>query len=230
MTFSRHNCSTLDFLQASLDNYNQFLKTNNSSFENRLLSLERAYLHLIYNFFLNLFSKLTDGGILFEGPPNEVFESHLIDIISHYPVQSVPAKHQAYDIFISLYGILPHSIVIQRLLPEGISFCQFSLELRCLIDWCASFLDVIESWSRISFLNDDLALVKLLTYQRRGDDIFLVRSEVGEKSDTFEAFFVLCILSDNHFLDCMSEGDPINNPEITVWQCDNLAISRCVVK
>lgn len=65
-------------------------------------------------------------------------------------------------------------------------------------------------------MNNRLILVKLLSYQCRGDDILLIIGEVGKESDPLQALSILIVIADDDFLYCFSEGLPIDKPQ-THW-------------
>jgi hypothetical protein len=145
LPLSSHDIPTLQLLQRTFNNHHQFLKANDTSSENRLLRLIRVDLHLINEFLLSFFGQLVQDCIFFKSPPDKILKCDLIDVIAHDFVESIPAKQQADHIVIGFDSILPHGIVVKRLLPERVSFGEPALEPRTFVDGSISFFDVVKN-------------------------------------------------------------------------------------
>lgn len=79
-------------------------------------------------------------------------------------------------------------------------------------------------------MNDTLPFVELLPDERRCYDILLIRSEVCKESDTFKALLIFGVFFDDHLLDCMSKGNPIDDPESCIFQSNDFAVPFCMIK
>ena len=206
------------------------MKPNHSSLKNWFLCFERTDFHFIYDVFLSLLSKLTDNCIFLERPFYKVFKGYFINVFAHSFVQSISSQYQANHILISLNSILPHCIVIEWLLAKRVAFCQFALELSCLVDWSISFFDIVKSWAWVSLLNDNLPFVKLLPNQRRSNGVLLMRCQSWKEANTFKTFFVLSIIPNYDFLNCLAKSNSIDGPEFGLLKSNNLAIPFRIVQ